>query len=174
MREEDRVFKPSHRVHALVEQANAIQQGRVRPTELLHKFYLGDERIITQTVDHVPPPTAVEMRGDRGLLDMFGWGQDEGNTTFEKHIAIQSGIADKFEQQFKAAPEIVPYKGELLKAPEPKVSIYDIIRPPEIHGPNAPIGPVPIPPAAQVPGAPPPPPVSRVRLRRLCSLYLAV
>lgn len=166
MREEDRIFKPSHRLHALVEQANAIQQGRRRPTEVMSKFYLGDERIVTQTQDHAPPPTADEMRGERGVLDMYNWGKDEGNVTYEKYIAIQSGISNKYVQQMEKAPEIQPYMGELIALPDPKSSVLSLVptaqgaapaAAPGVAPPGAPaaIGPPnndPPPP----PGAPPP------------------
>ena len=177
MREEDRIFKPSHRLHALVEQANAIQQGRRRPTEVMSKFYLGDERIVTQTQDHAPPPTADEMRGERGVLDMYNWGKDEGNVTYEKYIAIQSGISNKYVQQMEKAPEIQPYMGELIALPDPKSSVLSLVpaaqgaapaAPPGVAPPGAPAtigppnnGPPPPPggppPQNGGPGGPPPP-----------------
>jgi len=164
MREEDRIFKPSHRLHALVEQANAIQQGRRRPTEVMTKFYLGDERIVTQTQDHAPPPTADQMRGERGILDMYNWGKDEGNVTYEKYIAIQSGISNKYVQQMDKAPEIQPYMGELITLPDPKSSILSLVPAAQGAAPAAPLGVAPpgapavIGPPAPGPGGPPPPP----------------
>jgi len=164
MREEDRIFKPSHRLHALVEQANAIQQGRRRPTEVMTKFYLGDERVVTQTQDHAPPPTADQMRGERGILDMYNWGKDEGNVTYEKYIAIQSGISNKYVQQMDKAPEIQPYMGELITLPDPKSSILSLVPAAQGAAPAAPLGVAPpgapavIGPPAPGPGGPPPPP----------------
>ena len=161
MREEARIFKPSHRLHAIVEQANAIQQGRRRPTEVMTKFYLGDERVVTQTEDHAPPPTADEMRGERGVLDMYNWGEGEGNDTYEKYIAIQSGISNKYEQQFKAAPEIQPYMGELITLPDPKAPISSLVAPapavPAVAQALAGVQAPPPPPPGGGPGGPPPP-----------------
>jgi len=129
MREEDRIFKGSHRLHALVTQANAIQQGRPRETEKLTKFYLGDSRMTLQTANHHPPPLAEEMRGDKHILDMYQWGRGAGVDQMEKTIAIHAGIARKYEQQFKNAPQIQPYNGEIQVSEEKKITIDDLLKP---------------------------------------------
>lgn len=130
-REDDRIFKPSRRVHALVEQANAIQRGRVVPMETVTRFVDGHRRVTLATATDVEAPAESQMSGTNGILDMYNWGRGEGNDQFGAVIAIQSGLASKYEQQFEKAPFIQPYSGsesDVIKGPpEKKVLLKDVI-----------------------------------------------
>lgn len=151
-RENDRIFAPSRLVHALIEQSNAVQRGRVQKTLIKpSEFYLGDKRVMVQTKQDVEHPMDKELPSNsHGVLDMYEWGKDKGNTDFESHIAVQSGIARKYKQQFIQAPFIPPYFGELNDPPEPDVPIEDLVgRPvnrnvlPNPENPNPPPPPAP-------------------------------
>ena len=128
-RENDRIFAPSRLVHALIEQSNAVQRGRVQKTLIKPtEFYLGDKRVMVQTKQDVEHPIDKELPSNsHGVLDMYEWGKDKGNPDFESHIAVQSGIARKYRQQFIQAPFIPPYFGELTDPPDPEVPIEDLV-----------------------------------------------
>tara|TARA_R110000868_G_scaffold297821_3_gene558107 strand:- start:11498 stop:13891 length:2394 start_codon:yes stop_codon:yes gene_type:complete len=103
-REDDRIFKPSRRLHAMVEQANAIQRGRRTPMQLAHVFYEGDDRVFVQTSTDKEIPLQPEMSGKNGVLDMYQWHKGQGNDQLEAVIAIQAGIANKYQQTFQKFP----------------------------------------------------------------------
>jgi hypothetical protein len=103
-REDDRIFKPSRRLHAMVEQANAIQRGRRTPMQLAHVFYEGDDRVFVQTSTDKEIPLQPEMSGKNGILDMYQWHKGQGNDQLEAVIAIQAGIASKYQQTFQKFP----------------------------------------------------------------------
>jgi len=128
-REDDRIYKPSRRVHSLVEQANAIQRGRITPTQLRHQFYLGDERVITKTETHSDTPLTTELSGRNGIVDYYNWHKGKGNPDFEAVISIQSGLNNKFKQVFQKAPQIPPYMGELMPPAEPETKLEDLLGP---------------------------------------------
>ena len=122
-REDDRIFKPSRRVHALVEQSNAIQRGRVPPMEVRSYFAVSEQRPITKTVTPGERPMLPQMSGTSGILDMYNWHSGEGLDQMAKSISIRSGIARKYEQQLSAAPFNEPYYGELIDNTEVPVPI---------------------------------------------------
>lgn len=103
-REDDRIFKPSRRLHAMVEQANAIQRGRRTPMQLAHVFYEGDDRVFVETSTDKEIPLQPEMSGKNGILDMYQWHKGQGNDQLEAVIAIQAGIASKYQQTFQKFP----------------------------------------------------------------------
>jgi len=138
-REDDRIYKPSRRVYALVEQANAIQRGRITPTQLRHQFYLGDERVITKTETHSDTPLTTELSGRNGIVDYYDWHKGKGNPDFEAVISIQSGLNNKFKQIFQKAPEIPTYMGEIMPPAEPETKLEDLLGPVKaLGGPSKP------------------------------------
>jgi hypothetical protein len=157
-RENKRIFQASRRVHALVEQANAIQHGRIIPVELVTEFYDGDGRYGLVTETDVEAPMESELSGTNGVLDMFNWHKGQGNTQYDKHIAVQSGYATKYKQVFAKTPGWTPEqeKPDLLKEPtEDEVPIGNVPGAPQVV-PAAPVPPAPGPGAPRP--APPGPP----------------
>jgi len=148
-REDDRIFKPSRRVHALAEQANAIQRGRVTPVQLEHRFVDGDERVMLYTATDTQIPMSQEMSGTGGVLDMYGWKRGQGSDQIERDIAVQAGISRKYKQVFAKQPPIQPYMGELIEPPEPFVPDERLDK-----GGQPPNAPVPPPGGGQPPSAP--------------------
>ena len=166
-RENKRIFQASRRVHALVEQANAIQHGRIIPVELVTEFYDGDGRYGLVTETDVEAPMESELSGTNGVLDMFNWHKGQGNTQYDKHIAVQSGYATKYKQVFAKTPGWTPEqeKPDLLKEPtEDEVPIGDVPGAPRV--PAAPVPPAApgaapqVPPGPGGPGTTPPGPPS--------------
>lgn len=157
-RENKRIFQASRRVHALVEQANAIQHGRIIPVERVTEFYDGDGRYGLVTETDVEAPMESELSGTNGVLDMFNWHRGQGNTQYDKHIAVQSGYATKYKQIFAKTPGWTPEqeKPDLLKEPtEDEVPIGDVPGAPQV-----PAAPVPPPGPGEPPGPKPPGPPS--------------
>jgi hypothetical protein len=104
-------FASSRRVHGLVQQQNAVHKGMPRVMQTLTKFYLGDSRVALRTANvHKPEPYAEEGMSSlsNGVLDMGRWNTGVGNDQPEKEIAIHSGYAAKYKEQFAKAPEIPP------------------------------------------------------------------
>ena len=127
-RENDRIYAPSRRIHALVEQSNAIQRGRVPVTGAMTTFFKSDDRLMVQTAQDREQPMAKEMSGSNGILDMYGWHEGKGVDQLERTIAIQSGISQKYKNVFAKAPQIVPYMGELIDPPESDLPIERALR----------------------------------------------
>lgn len=127
-RENARIYAPSRRIHALVEQSNAIQRGRVPITGKETIFFKTDDRLMVETRQDREQPMSREMSGGNGILDMYGWHQGKGVDQLERTIAIQSGISQKYKKVFAKAPEVVPYMGELAEPPESDIPIERALR----------------------------------------------
>jgi hypothetical protein len=127
-RENARIYAPSRRIHALVEQSNAIQRGRVPITGKETIFFKTDDRLMVETGQDREQPMSREMSGGNGILDMYGWHQGKGVDQLERTIAIQSGISQKYKKVFAKAPEVVPYMGELAEPPESDLPIERALR----------------------------------------------
>lgn len=126
--------KPSSRVHALVEQSNALQRGRAPPMEIAPTFYLGEQRVLVETAPYVDKPLSKLISGGvpndvGGILQYYNWREDEGNDDFGTVIAVNAGLARKFKQQMIHAPPIQPYLGELIDNPDDMTRITDLLQP---------------------------------------------
>ena len=120
----------SSRVHALVEQSNAIQRGRVPTVEVSPTFYLGERRVLVETQKYTDKPLDDLMKSrSSGVLDMFNWKEADGNDDFGEVIAINAGLAAKYKQQLTHAPPIPSYMGELITPPEDLAKLKTLLEP---------------------------------------------
>jgi hypothetical protein len=120
----------STRVHALVEQSNAIQRGRVPTVEVSPTFYMGERRVLVETQKYVDMPLDDLMKSmSNGVLDMFKWKEADGNDDFGEVIAINSGLASKYKQQLSHAPPVPSYMGELLTPPDDMAKLKGLLEP---------------------------------------------